>query len=63
MGNMAHCRFENTYNDLNECLDELRNQGSIEETENECNQYDKEYVRSLVELCKEIVDEFGDDLN
>jgi len=62
MGNMTHCRFENTYGDLQDCLDELREQGSIQNTENECNQYDKQYVRSLVELCKEIADEFADEL-
>ncbi len=62
MGNMSHCRFENTYGDLQDCQLELQRQGSVVDTENECNQYDKEYVRSLIELCKEIVEEFGDEL-
>ena len=57
MSNMSHCRFENTYRDLDECLDELRNEG-VEEIEENANEYEKPYIRQLLELCREITDEF-----
>ena len=61
MGNMSYCRFENTYADLQECYDSLSEAGSIKEVEENANQYEKKYIRKLVELCKEIVADFGDE--
>lgn len=61
MPNMSYCRFENTYSDLRDCYDALSEAGSIEEIENDANQYEKKYIRKLVELCKDIVADFGED--
>lgn len=61
MGNMSYCRFENTYQDLQDCYDSLTEAGSIEEIEKTANQYEKPYIRKLVELCKDIVAEFGEE--
>ena len=61
MPNMKHCMFENTYKDLQDCYDVLTNDG-IAETEENANKYEVEYIRRLVELCKDIADEFGDEL-
>ena len=61
MGNMSYCRFENTYRYLQDCYDALSEAGSIKEVEETANQYEKKYIRKLVELCKDIVDYFGDE--
>ena len=50
MANMSYCRFQNTYNDLIDCYDNLN--GSLSESE-------KRYRERLVELCQSIVDEFN----
>lgn len=60
MANMSYCRFENTYGDLQDCYDALTEAGSVQEVEKDANKYEKQYIRKLVELCKDIVDEFGD---
>ena len=61
MGNMSHCRFENTYKDLLDCQEALQGYGSLQEAFEEVNQYEKRYVKRLVELCKDIVDEFEEE--
>lgn len=62
MSNMSYCRFENTYNDLLECLDALDNEGGIEGVEEEANQYEKPYVRKLIELCDEVAQGYVNEL-
>jgi hypothetical protein len=62
MANMGHCRFENTYGDLQDCYTALIEGGSIEEVEENANQYESKYIRKLVELCKDIVNDFGDEI-
>ena len=47
MGNMSYCRFENTYNDLQDCFDNMHN---------ELSESEDEYRKMLIELCQEIVD-------
>lgn len=48
--NMSYCRFENTYNDLKDCYDNMEDDLSKEESE---------YRESLISLCKDIYHEFG----
>jgi hypothetical protein len=62
MANMGHCRFENTYNDLQDCYAALIEKGSIKEVEEKANQYEIKYIRKLVELCKDIVNDFGEEI-
>ncbi len=61
MANMSYCRFENTFRDLQDCYNALGEAGSIEDVENEANEYEKKFVRKLVKLCKEIADDFGEE--
>jgi hypothetical protein len=49
MANMSYCRFENTYRDLLDCLDNINEQLSNSEAG---------YRESLVEICREIIDEY-----
>jgi len=56
MGNMSYCRFENTKRDLEECLEALHENGGVDGIEE-----DKEHVKDLIEICKEIVEYYGDE--
>lgn len=49
MSNMSYVRFENTYSDLNDCLDHIHDKLSERESK---------YRKWLVDLCKEILDEY-----
>ena len=50
MSNMSYCRFENTSNDLSECLDAIYN-GETDEL----NDYEQRGLRRILEIAKEIV--------
>jgi hypothetical protein len=56
---MSYCRFENTFEDLEDCYDALINEGGIEGLEEESSEYEKPYIKRLIELCKDISEEFG----
>ena len=58
MSNMSYCRFENTYQDLEEIYEALHNEGGVQGMEEEANQYEKPYIKKLIELCKEIAEDF-----
>ena len=60
---MSYCRFENTYSDLNDCYEALANEGGVEGLEEESNDYEKPYIKKLIKLCQNIVDDFGDELD
>jgi hypothetical protein len=51
MANMSYCRFENTYNDLIDCIENLNKVAD--------NERDERYRRRLIELMIETV-ESGD---
>lgn len=53
MGNMSHCRFENTSNDLQDCLD------NWELDKEEASDYEKNGKKKIIELAKEIVEMEG----
>lgn len=53
MPNMSYCRFENTYRDLVDCLDNIN--GPLSEREHR-------YRERLVELCQGIIDEYDENL-
>jgi hypothetical protein len=57
--NLSYCRFENTYNDLVDCLDALDN-SSVEKLEEDAGQYERKYIRKLIELCEEIAGNYGE---
>lgn len=52
MPNMAHCRFENTENDLQDCYDNMDN--------DDLNQYEEPARERLIKLCVRIAREYGD---
>lgn len=54
--------FENTYNDLGECLAALEDKG-VKHLLKEASQYEKPYITKLIELCQQIADDFEDDIN
>jgi hypothetical protein len=49
MGNMSYCRFENTYRDLLDCLNNMNN---------ELSESEAGYRERLVDVCREIIDEY-----
>jgi len=57
MGSMSYCRFENTANDLRDCLDWMneRNDPEAELQEDEAKAF-----RRLVKMCVEIAKDYGD---
>lgn len=57
MQNMSYCRFENTLNALQECLDALY-ESSIEDIEENASQYEKPCISKLISLCTKISNEF-----
>ena len=52
MANMSYCRFENTYNDLIDCLDNIENEAS--------NDRDERYRIRLIKLIAENMDLIND---
>lgn len=53
MANMSYCRFENTYNDLKDCYNNIEDRDLSESEEM--------YKDKLVDLCKRIAEEFTED--
>ena len=51
MPNMSYCRFYNTYHDLVDCKNALCNEDISSNEE-------KRYAKKLIELCKEITENF-----
>ena len=69
MANMSYCRFENTYEDLRDCAKALKEANGISGVVNgiegrveKANQYEAPWVSAVVELCKEIADRWGHEL-
>lgn len=60
MGNMSYCRFENTYNDLLDCQSALQEDGVAGVIE-EADERERPYIKKLIMLCREIIEEFGDE--
>jgi hypothetical protein len=48
MSNMSYCRFENTYNDLIDCLENISDEAS--------NERDERYRIRMIQLLKENID-------
>jgi hypothetical protein len=53
MANMSYCRFENTYSDLADCVQALRNGEEISE-------YEMYYAKEMRRLCERFIEEFDD---
>ena len=57
MGNMSYCRFENTSNDLMDCIEAL--EGLDSEQVYEMSTYEREGLLELVRLSNEISNQFS----
>ncbi len=57
MPNRPTARFHNTLNDLQDCLDALRDVREIEHLP----ESQQEDARALIALCREVVEEFGEE--
>lgn len=55
--NMSYCRFENTLTDLQDCYHAL---SDGEANDKALSQYERPAKRSLIQLCGQIVEEFGE---
>ncbi len=51
MSNMSYCRFENTYNDLRDCFDNM---------DDDLEGSEAVYKEKLIKLCKKIVEEYSE---
>lgn len=54
MTNMSYCRFENTSNDLQDCVDNWC-------LDNDASDYEKGAKRKIIRLAREIVEMEGDE--
>ena len=54
---MSYCRFQNTYSDLQDCYEALAENGFDELSDSE-----KKYAIRLVKMCRDISDEFIDEV-
>lgn len=52
MSNMSYCRFENTYGDLQDCLEALLNDEELSESE-------AKYRDMLIKMCVDIALDYG----
>jgi hypothetical protein len=55
MGNMSHCRFINTLEDLRDCYDHMEDTG--------LSRAEVDARAKLIELCSSISDDYGEDFN
>jgi hypothetical protein len=53
MSNMSYCRFENTLGDLRDCYDHI--------DEDLTSDHEIKARKRMIELCKRIVDDYGED--
>lgn len=57
MSNMSYCRFENTFKDLQDCLEDLQYGNDF----SELSESEQKYRNKLVKMCKRISDEFEEE--
>ena len=57
MSNMSYCRFENTFKDLQDCLEDLEYGNDF----SELSESEQKYRNKLVKICKRISDEFEEE--
>ena len=63
MGNMPHCRFENTVQALDDCFDalnELMDNNGVNEYGEVLSNYEKPNAIRLINMCGEIAEQQGE---
>ena len=53
--NMSYCRFENTVNDMMDCINNM-------ELDEHASDYEKHARKRFVELCAQVVKDHGEEL-
>lgn len=63
MANMSYCRFENTSQDIADCIEALdENNWDIElMMKNASSEYERKGMKKFIKLCKEVAEYFNDD--
>ena len=56
MSNMSYCRFENTNNDLVDCVEAMKEVDEVGDLD--MNEYEQDAFRSMYENCKQYIAEF-----
>ena len=63
MGNMNYCKFENTLQDLRDCMDSMNAKDfDAEETDEDVwmlSESETEARKKLIKLCKEIAEDYA----
>lgn len=57
MSNMAYCRFQNTLKALDECKNELDDAGDQRKFFEELSTEERAALKSMFEVCREMVEE------
>ena len=60
MSNMSYCRFENTLHALEDCQDALDNRALNKR--DEMSEHERPCVAHLIKLCKEIADDYYEEI-
>jgi len=73
MGNMSYCRFENTSDNLQDCIDaieDMNNNNGLNEYDEPLSDSEQEAFREMIEMCrtyleysKELLDTIDNDEN
>jgi hypothetical protein len=65
MANMSYCRFENTAQDMKDCLDALEEAGGIIEYMEECDpsDYERRGMKQFFLLVKNAYETYKDEIN
>ena len=56
MPSMSYCMFENTVEEMKQCLDAVENVNYVEDLD--LNEYEKRSLPRLYDLCKRFTEEF-----
>lgn len=58
MSNMSYCRFENTCNDLQDCLYAMQEADSVEEMD--LNKYEMAAIQRMRDQCQDFLDRYAE---
>ena len=61
MPNMSYCAFENTVDDMNQCIEKLKEHDyDLDSIKNNCSKQEYNAAVRLIELCKEVAENTAD---
>lgn len=62
MTNMSYCAFENTVDDMNQCIEKLKEHDyDLDSIKNNCSKQEYNAAKRFIELCQEVVLDIADD--